>query len=465
MSKYKSTHTGEQIDQYLDEAHALHVKERSMPPVINLMVSASESVSITQNMRDGSSLSLSIPQATTTKAGVMSAADKAKLDGAAAQEYVDAFAEVVIGNEETERTHHLQSVTNIAASPYAGGVDLEVYKGGSQSPSHVDMPSATTSAAGVMSAADKTKLDGIDPNNIQPKSFVATYGTTTYQEIVNAKNAGKDIVCYYGGISYHRATEVNGEFINVRKDPDGRINVRWLNVDTSNAWTYGNYELYKESAERQKYINAGATYNAATGYYSLNGLTDITEEEMAVIYADTYRKQCGKDMSYMLAGSKARTNLPARNRTSGEYGLTTALLFGSCSKMEIIKWGEPYSDDHTSPLQYYGHIALCTEMFNGCISVHTIIGAIDMESITAKPINMFGNCNALENVQILALKTSLDLQSPVISHDSLMFLVEHAANTLAITVKVHQDVWARINSTEWGDIYVAATAKNISFAY
>lgn len=343
-------------------------------------------------------------------------------------------------------------------------------------PAATQIPAATTTKAGVMSAEDKAKLDGIDPNNIQSKRFDATYGTTTYQEIVNAKNAGKDVVCNYGGILYHRATEVNGEFINVRKDPDGRINVRWLNVDTSNAWTHGNYELYKESAERQKYINAGATYNAATGYYSLNGLTDITEEQMSVIYADTYRKQCGLDLSSIYAYSKARTNFPMRNRgnNEGEMKFRDACFF--CQKLEVVKYGEVYKPG-ISGNRYYGYTTDISEAFYNCVKLKQIIGVIDTERITdaGKASNAFYNCNLLEDVQILGLKTSLDLQSPVISYDSLRFLVDHAANTTAITVTVDVHVWNWLTGgsfppeghtpEEWQAINSDAVAKNISFAY
>ena len=37
---------------------------------------------------------------------------------------------------------------------------------------------------------------------------------------------------------------------------------------------------------RDLYISAGAKYNEATGYYELNGLTDITEDEMKVIWQE-----------------------------------------------------------------------------------------------------------------------------------------------------------------------------------
>lgn len=56
---------------------------------------------------------------------------------------------------------------------------------------------ATTSAAGFMSAADKTKLDGIETGATAEAVFVATYRTTTLAELQNAYNAGKHIFVKY----------------------------------------------------------------------------------------------------------------------------------------------------------------------------------------------------------------------------------------------------------------------------
>lgn len=320
MSQYKSTHTGPQIDQYLDEAHALKMKEDSMPPVINIQRSiSSDSISLTQNMRNGSSIDVTIPSATTTKAGLMSSADKSRLDRTIGRLEMDALEEIVSS--------------------------------------------------------------------------------------------------LYNGV-------------------------------------------------RQNYINAGATYDEDSGFYSMNGLTDITEAQMSVIYADTYRKQCSKDLSYMFYGSKARTNFPARNRETWENGLT-CLDLCYCRNMEVFKWGPEY--DSSQSEKYYGTIETATEMFNGCIALHTIIGVLNLSPITSKPTTMFGDCNALENVQILGLKTSLDITSPSISSRSLMFIVEHSANTTNITIKVHTTVMDKLldaENEEWHSILVAASQpeKKIAFS-
>ena len=49
--------------------------------------------------------------------------------------------------------------------------------------------------------------------------------------------------------------------------------------------------LNTQQGNRALYIAAGAVYNEKTGFYELNGLTDITEEQMKVIYVQTNHKQ------------------------------------------------------------------------------------------------------------------------------------------------------------------------------
>lgn len=94
---------------------------------------AASTVSIDSSTGTGDS----IQAATTSLAGVMTASDKTKLDGIAAG------AEVNVG-------------TNLSAT--VDGTQLQV---NSSTGNNVDLPAATTSAWGVMTDEDKTKLDGI----------------------------------------------------------------------------------------------------------------------------------------------------------------------------------------------------------------------------------------------------------------------------------------------------------------
>lgn len=91
--------------------------------------------------------------ATTSAAGLMSAADKAKLDGVAAgaNKYTLPTASTTLGGVKT--TSSVSSASGYTACPIISGVVY--YKD-----TNTTYSAATTSAAGLMSAADKSKLDG-----------------------------------------------------------------------------------------------------------------------------------------------------------------------------------------------------------------------------------------------------------------------------------------------------------------
>lgn len=132
----------------------------------------------------GTTPALSITAATTTDAGSMSAADKLKLDGIASGAEVNqnAYANILVGattisaNSESD-TLTLIAGANITLTPNAGSESITIAATGSTGVSSVSgtapivssggstpaisITNATTSAAGAMSASDKSKLDGI----------------------------------------------------------------------------------------------------------------------------------------------------------------------------------------------------------------------------------------------------------------------------------------------------------------
>lgn len=87
---------------------------------------------------------------------------------------------------------------------------------------------------------------------------------------------------------------------------------------------------------------------------------------------------------------------------------------------------------------------------------------------TASPDSAFSSCAALEEVRLYKLAYNVSFgQSPLLSLASLQYLVDNAANTKAITVTVHADVFAKLtdeSNTEWHAVAVAALAKNITIA-
>ena len=140
---------------------------------------------------------------------------------------------------------------------------------------------------------------------------------------------------------------------------------------------------------RDLYISAGAVYNERTGYYELNGLTDITEEEMRTIYKYAGTPQVKAAFAY----SKARTNLPM----PGMYnGMLETYMFYGCSNLETVYLGyrqvTPTNFEAPS-IEYRGQDA-----FYFCKKLKYIYGRLQIR--TSNIGNTFGECLSLEEVRI-----------------------------------------------------------------
>lgn len=202
---------------------------------------------------------------------------------------------------------------------------------------------------------------------------------------------------------------------------------------------------------RDLYISAGAVYNEATGFYELNGLTDITEEEMRVIY-----KYAGTPQAKAaFACSKARTNLPM----PGMYnGTLYEAMFYACPNLEVAylgnRQGSPTSYD--VPLIY-------TEgdyCFYLCKKLKKIYGKIYQRNNWNLT---FGYCFALEEVRIAELYSSILLSwSSNLSKESVLYMITNAkplsgAAVGSITITLHPTAYARLKDD--ADIVAALEAK------
>ena len=109
-------------------------------------------------------------------------------------------------------------------------------------------------------------------------------------------------------------------------------------------------------------------------------------------------------------------------------------------------------------------------LFAVCRNLETIYGVVDF-SYVKKPESIgasFQWCEKLKSVNISGLPVSLDLRwSPLLSLESITYLIDHAANSSPITVTVHPTVYAKLTDgtdEQWGALPAAAAAKHISFA-
>lgn len=217
--------------------------------------------------------------------------------------------------------------------------------------------------------------------------------------------------------------------------------------------------LNTQQGNRALYVAAGAVYNQNTGFYELNGLTDITEEQMREIYVQTNPTKRVTDLCYVFASSSIRTNLPFLNR-GGFKPIDCYAAFINCSNLEVVALGvEDGVIFYPTRIPY---------MFHNCIKLRTVIGVLDCGNTNQTNDKAFANCRAFENIKLNKLKYSISFgNSPLLSLESLQYLITNAANTSAITVTVHADVYAKIQdetNVEWHALIEAATAKQITFA-
>ena len=202
---------------------------------------------------------------------------------------------------------------------------------------------------------------------------------------------------------------------------------------------------------RDLYISAGAVYNEQTGYYELNGLTDITEEEMRTIWQE--------DLSgwYLKGRTNLTRNIDARGNAGGyNGGIDISSICWNNSNITKFNFG-------AAPYARYMDNA-----FSGCTKLKTID--------TRSPIipfggivgpNTFRNCPALEEVRFymgyLYSSTNVNFPaSPLISKDSVLSVIQTTPTTGSVkplvVVGLNESAYNRLKDDT--DIQQALTEKN-----
>lgn len=208
------------------------------------------------------------------------------------------------------------------------------------------------------------------------------------------------------------------------------------------------------------------TYNAETGYFELNGITDITYEEAIEIFlvsgnclTDTI------DYSTKFSTINCRTIFPIK---ALDQPLINRLAFQS-PNLEIIAF--------TYGVTIRG--VNCYSAFGGCKKLKKIIGSINTNQ-DVRFYGVFNDCEKLEDITINFIHTDISFKdSPLLSLESLTHMITRRQDTNNITITVHKDVYAKLTgdttnaaaaalteeeAAAWNQILVDAAAKNITFA-
>lgn len=225
------------------------------------------------------------------------------------------------------------------------------------------------------------------------------------------------------------------------------------------------------------YIAAGADYNNSgaditktapwgetvthkTGHYYLNGLGDITEEQMMEIYNEGITLPLE---NHMLRKS-ARCNMYLQ-------GMTTSIAligyyYAYQCKCEVINIGEKNElKSPTNPIYYSRNFKLngsqSTYLFSSCPNLKHIIGGYLRVDPGVFDISMFQNTPNLETVYIKALKSDMFFNDcGNISKDSIKYMIDNATPTTAITIILHHNAYERLSKDT--EIINALDSKNNS---
>jgi hypothetical protein len=200
----------------------------------------------------------------------------------------------------------------------------------------------------------------------------------------------------------------------------------------------------------------GAEVDHLPHHYYLNGLGDITEEEMAVIYK---YKECmsiflsstdaGRSRFFQDGGFVPRTLFAAfkGNRAVEVTNINSNVAanpFANCTKLKVIKW-----IGSSERLSTYGSAAIRTgyELFYACTSLEVI------DVITPnKDVN--GNqCVNLIECRLINLDYNVTLSTNrKISKESVLYMIQNVlkATTKALVITLHADIYAKcIEGGEW----------------
>lgn len=248
----------------------------------------------------------------------------------------------------------------------------------------------------------------------------------------DATTLGRSIVVYYG----------DGTYTIVVKNDFTKVLVPWR----------------KDSSLRDLYISAGAKYNEATGFYELNGLTDITEEQMRVIYEKTWGWWIGLPNLSGFGDSSARTNIPCPDykRTYYQSNVNLSSSFattGNLDNLEVLNF---------IPTQYPKNFSIKLSMramnwmCQGNAKPLTIMGTFEVGGVPDNnSLNIGGNIKTI-NIKNLS-KNIRFYGSKVLSKESVLYMINNSAATSAITIGLQQAVYDVMKDD--ADIIAALTEK------
>lgn len=232
-------------------------------------------------------------------------------------------------------------------------------------------------------------------------------------------------------------------------------------------------------AERNEFTveaeRAGAKLNDRTGYYELNGLTDLTESYVRECYNNIPRRTSGQFADYDLSAfgpeswkARLRTNFPFSQFFRRCQNLS---IYGQ-ELLEVLNLDSIYSSNK-QPFTVFGNI---DTFYNR--DLRKIIGVIDVSNSSANHTNSYSNSmTKLEEVCFKGVHTNFYFlrYSPLINFESMDYLIRNSTNnTKAINIGVHPTTYSYLTgeaepsgqvggtAEQWQALLALAEEKNVT---
>ena len=200
------------------------------------------------------------------------------------------------------------------------------------------------------------------------------------------------------------------------------------------------------------------------GYWYVNGLGDITNEQMRIIFIETNgfmaTIQSSAESYYSQGNFRVNLPLPTYKITLGRIRVSYIDAFRSALQLEAIVF--PEYDNGNQPNWCFRPINIQT-MFSYDVKLKHISGLINLV-ICENVLTPFIRCYELRSVKLYSIKNSMDIKdSPKLTAKSILYMINNEAATSAITITLHADAYARAMAN--ADIVAALQAHpNVSLA-
>jgi carbon monoxide dehydrogenase subunit G len=190
---------------------------------------------------------------------------------------------------------------------------------------------------------------------------------------------------------------------------------------------------------RDLYISAGAVYNEQTGYYELNGLTDITEEQMRVIYEKTWGWWLHLPTLNGFGTALPRTNIPCPDYKIISYASKINLnsifsVSDNADNLEVVNLRALYTPTGFDEIK----IMDFNWAFQYDKKIREVQGIINVKEARFDQ-NIGGN---IETINIKGLKVNIIFyNSQRLSKESVLYMINNSEATSAITIGLKKAVY------------------------